>query len=117
GTINDTPNFLAGVDYLVLPTESEGLPNVVLEAMAMGVPVVSTDVSDIPTLVGNTGFIARPSDVDSIAESILAMQRLDVQGRRQLSIAARERIVAHYSLEAAAERFWNAHLELLESFQ
>jgi len=116
GTIDDTPSFLASIDYLVLPSESEGLPNVVLEAMAMCRPVVSTRVSDVPVLVDNTGFLADPSDDGSLADAILAMQRQGVEGRARLAGLARKRIEAYYSIDVAAKRFWDAHTELLDAY-
>lgn len=117
GTINDTPSFLSTIDYLVLPSESEGLPNVVLEAMAMRRPVVSTNVSDIPVLVGDTGFIVEPSNRAALSEAILQMQALGKNGRIGLGNLARARIEREYSIEVAAERFWNAHLELLDAYR
>jgi len=116
GTIDDTPSFLATIDYLVLPSESEGLPNVVLEAMAMRKPVVSTRVSDVPILIGDTGFIAEPSNASSLADAILAMQNLGPTGRQEFGDKARERIECHYSIEVASKRFWDAHTELIDAY-
>lgn len=57
---------------LVLPSLSEGLPNVVLEAMSMGLPVVATNVSGIPEIVndGETGFLVEPRNSKSIVLSV-----------------------------------------------
>jgi len=115
GTINATPEFLATIDYLVLPSDSEGLPNVVLEAMAMGKPVVATRVSDIPTVIADSGILADPSDVVSMSNAILSMQQLGVQGRQSLGDRARLRVEEEYAMEVAADRFWRAHLELVRS--
>lgn len=115
GTINDIPSFLATIDYLVLPSESEGLPNVVLEAMAMKRPVVSTRVSDVPILIGDTGFIVEPSDADALASAILAMQSLGPSGRNELGNQARKRIERGYSIEVASRRFWDAHTDLINA--
>jgi len=53
----------------VLPSVSEGSPNVILEAMALGVPVIATEVGGIPDLIkhGETGFLTQPGNVGEIA--------------------------------------------------
>jgi len=113
GSIDDTPGFLASIDYLVLPSESEGLPNVVLEAMAMARPVIATAVSDVPILVADTGLLVPPADVDAMAEAIADLQRRSPDERRELGRRARRRIEDEYAIALSAERFWDAHLELL----
>jgi glycosyltransferase involved in cell wall biosynthesis len=61
GHTDDTPAFLANATFLAHTSDSEGCPNVVMEAMACGRAVVATDVGDIPDLVenGETGFVVR----------------------------------------------------------
>lgn len=64
--------FMSAADVFVLSSESEGRPNVVLEAMASGLPVVVTDVGDIKSFIvnGRDGFIVKVNDVDSLASRI-----------------------------------------------
>jgi glycosyltransferase involved in cell wall biosynthesis len=113
GTVHDVTGFLASIDYLVLPSEIEGLPNVVLEAMAMRRPVVATRVSDVPTLLGDTGFLADPGEVASLREALRQMQSLTPAAREALGRRARARVEQRYDLRVVAERFWQAHLDLL----
>jgi glycosyltransferase involved in cell wall biosynthesis len=113
GSIDDTPAFLKSIDYLVLPSESEGLPNVVLEAMAMGRPVVATRISDVPVLVSDTGLLVPPSDAEALAAALADMHARGPEGRSAFGRAARARIEAEYDIAKSAERFWDAHLELL----
>lgn len=80
-------------DVLVLPSHSEGLPNVVLEAMACGLPVVATNVGGIPEAVvhGETGFLVSPGDHQELAARILTLaQNPDL--RRTMGAAGRRRI-------------------------
>jgi len=82
GFTKDVDAELAQVDIFVLPSLfGEGLPMVVLEAMAGGLPVVSTDVEGIPEAIrdGIDGLIARPGDPEDLAERIdlLLTGRLD----------------------------------------
>jgi glycosyltransferase involved in cell wall biosynthesis len=64
--------YLAGARMLVLPSRQEGQPNVVMEAMALGVPVVATRVGGVPDLVadGETGLLAEPGDASGLARAI-----------------------------------------------
>ncbi len=113
GTCTDVPAFLAETDYLVLSSEVEGAPNAVIEAMAMRRPVVATRVSDVPSIVGETGLLAEPGDVASLAAAIAAMQGLSGEARAALGADARLRVEREYDVKVVAERFWEAHRQLL----
>lgn len=62
---------------LVLPSLGEALPNVILEAMSVGTPVIATDVGSIPDVIehGKTGFLLKPKDVDNLRKYILILLR------------------------------------------
>lgn len=72
GYRSDVGALLQSLDVFVLPSWTEGLPLVVLEAMAAGVPVVATRVGGTPELVadGESGFLVEPRDVDGLAQAI-----------------------------------------------
>lgn len=85
--------WMKASDVLVLPSHNEGLPNVVLEAMACGLPVVATSVGGIPEAVvhGETGFLVAAGACPELASRILALaQNPDL--RRSMGKAARRRI-------------------------
>jgi glycosyltransferase involved in cell wall biosynthesis len=90
---------------VVLASTMEGLPNVVLEAMAHGRPVVATPVGGIPSLVTDdeTGYLVPVGDVRALRAAI---ERLlgDPELRRRLGTAARERVSAYCSWERVTER-------------
>ncbi|MBS3967372.1 MAG: glycosyltransferase [Truepera sp.] len=113
GTVEDVPGFMTGVDYLVLCSDTEGLPNAVLEAMAMRRPVVATSVSDLPRLVSEIGFTAEPGNATSLALALRQMRHLPPEQRMAMGTKARERVLTHYDLNAISERFWRAHLEIV----
>lgn len=114
GLVDNTPNFHASIDYLVLTSEHEGTPNVILEAQSMEKPVVSTLVSDMAMMLENSGMTAEINDPASIGEAMARMNRLSHQERQALGKNGREKVVKRHELHNAAKTFWQAHLDLLE---
>ncbi|HVX40282.1 MAG TPA: glycosyltransferase [Gemmatimonadaceae bacterium] len=82
----------------------EGFSNALGEALACGVPVVSTDVGDAREIVGPCGAIVPPDDVAAFAAALVALLR-DTESRRRLGDAARTRLVDRYSIAAIAEEY------------
>ena len=72
GQVHDTTSYYAAADVLVLPSLTEGSPNVLLEAMAAGIPVVATEVGGIPEIVCHreSALLAPPQRPDLLAETI-----------------------------------------------
>lgn len=68
----EIPDTMRRFDFLVLPSFSEGRPNVVMEAMASGLPVIATTVGGIPDIIisGETGILVKPGDDDELAGAI-----------------------------------------------
>ena len=69
---DEIPVWMSAADILVLPSYSEGLPNVVMEALSCGTPAIVTDVGGCPEVVrdGETGFVVPVGDVDALVERI-----------------------------------------------
>ena len=114
GVVDDAPAFLAGLDLLVLPSDTEGLPNAVLEAHAMGVPVVATDVSDVRELVGDGGAVVPAGDAAALAAALGDWCTRPAAERRAAGARGRERVRGEFAMPVAAARFWAAHDDLLE---
>jgi glycosyltransferase involved in cell wall biosynthesis len=89
--------------------DRDGIPNVLIEAMAQRVPVISTDVSGISELVTpmENGLLVPEKDVDALAFAIDRLLR-DYDLRRRMGDNGRARVLRHFSLETSASAVWNA---------
>lgn len=98
------------VDVFVLPSRDEGMPNVVLEAMASGLPVAASRVAGAEDLVaeGETGFLVPPEDADALAAALRKLTD-DADLRAVLGARGRARVEAEFTWRAAA----TAYLDLL----
>ena len=105
GYRDDVPALLAGCDVFCLPSELEGLPLVVLEAMAQAKPVVATAVGGTPELVadGETGVLVPQGDVEALAAALDALLR-DPERARRMGEAGRARVEREFSLASSTER-------------
>jgi glycosyltransferase involved in cell wall biosynthesis len=104
GHREDAELLYPAFDLAMLSSLYEGLPYVLLEAMAYGVPVIATDVLGSRDVVidGETGFLARVSDPDHIADRTLVMLE-DKPFHRRCGQAARERVAKEFSFDAFIE--------------
>lgn len=111
----DVPRILQAADCLVLPSLWEGMPNVVLEAMAAGLPVVATRVEGVDELVlpDQTGFIVSPASSNELAA---ALERIlcDPDRARRMGEAGRGRIASEFNWDVMAERYDALYTRLLK---
>jgi glycosyltransferase involved in cell wall biosynthesis len=96
--------FLVAADVVVLPSLTEGLPNALLEAMALARPCVATAVGGIPELIehGSSGWLVKPGDPGSLAEGLTSLLR-DPERARAFGDAARERVRERFSIARMVE--------------
>jgi glycosyltransferase involved in cell wall biosynthesis len=87
----DVPEWLSASDFFVLPTLAEGSPNAIIEAMACGLPIVSSDIASVrETVDESSAILVDPMDVGAIAAVLEQLMR-DVSLRRRLGEGALER--------------------------
>ncbi|MBX3348470.1 MAG: glycosyltransferase family 4 protein [Nitrospira sp.] len=100
GAIHDIPAFLSGAKFLVHTSQSEGCPNVVMEAMACGLPVVAMETGEIPYLVedGKTGFVVRQEDEATFTKYVSLLFSNDGLCLK-MGEAAREKAKREFTLE------------------
>jgi len=100
----DVPALLNNSSFLIHASELEGCPNVVMEAMACGRPVLSTDVGDVSHLVedGNSGFVVSQNDDDSLLNRMRTLID-DPDLCRRFGAAARRKAIKEFSVQRMAE--------------
>jgi glycosyltransferase involved in cell wall biosynthesis len=104
---------LAGADVLLHASVAEGIPNVVLEAMACAVPVVVTDVGGVTEAVsdGVEGYVVEPRDPEQLAQALFRLAR-DPALRARMGSAGRKRIEAGSTLDAQVQDFLDMYHEV-----
>lgn len=113
GERNDIPALVAGFDIAVLPSAwGEGFPNVIGEAMASGVPCVATAVGDCAWVVGPHGVIVPPRQSEALAYALERLSGLGADARHQLGLAARARIIQHFSIQEVVRQYEALHLQV-----
>lgn len=107
----DLADLLATAALLVLPSYSEGLPRVVMEAMGAGVPVIATPVGGLPELIedGHTGYLVPPGDERALGDRMSAILG-DPESASRIAGAARARALRVFS----TEEYVNGYQTLLE---
>lgn len=113
GNCPDVPEQLAMADYGVLTSTHEGLPLALIEEMAMGLPVVASDIPGNHELIvkSRAGVLFQPGDVDALAEA-LCSRITDYSARRIESQRARQFVIDHYSEERMMSEYERFFLSL-----
>jgi glycosyltransferase involved in cell wall biosynthesis len=111
---HDVLTFFRAADIFALPSIWEGLPISILEAMALGVPTISTNINAIPEAVKDleTGLLIEAGDSAALAGAILRLKN-DPELRESLSLKGREFVLANFDERDAAAFALNAYEECL----
>jgi glycosyltransferase involved in cell wall biosynthesis len=107
GSVNhmDIPIYHSLSDIFVLPTlRQEGLPYVILEAMACGKPIVASKIGGIPSVIedGKEGFLIKPGDIKALKERIIYLLK-NPQDRESMGERGRGKVVKEFSKERMVE--------------
>ena len=113
GSRTDVPSLLRQMDLFVLPSLWEGLPTVIMEAMACGVPVIATDIPGTNEIVqdGITGWLVPEKNPDRIAEAIIFA--LDNHQARERVCQNAKKNLNRYSIEEVARQYSDLYKELM----
>ena len=105
GNQKDMVSVYKAIDIFVLPSLTEGLPLVLLEAMSMGLAVVATGVGAVPYVIGEgEGIIVPPQNTKALNEAVLGLVA-DPSHRNAVSIKARERAVNDFSIGSFSNKY------------
>ena len=113
GHCDDISKRLEKLDILMMTSDHEGLPMILLEAMALKVPVIAHATGGIPALLdnGNCGVLVKAHCPEGYAEEILHLSRSEAE-RSRLAEKALERVKSHYSAEANARNYIEQYSEI-----
>lgn len=103
GAVTDMPGFLHRLDAFLLPSDHEGTPAALLEAMACGLPCIATKVGGMPALLGEAGILVARRDPDAIADAVEWLAS-DPGARRTFGHRAAE-LALRQGSDAQAERY------------
>ena len=115
GHRDDVRTLMAQADVVVLPSVAEGLPLVLLEAMAAGRPIVATAVGGVPEIVEDrvTGLLVPPGDAPALAAAVLSVLA-DPRAARELGERGRQRWRDRYDAVRMVEEYCAIYEELLQ---
>jgi teichuronic acid biosynthesis glycosyltransferase TuaC len=107
--------WMKASDLFVLATHTEGMPNVVMEAMACGLPVVTTTVGGLPEAIGDCegAILVPPRDVDRFKDAVLRVLQ-DKELREHMALAARKRAEERFGIQRNARRIMDYLAEVIE---
>lgn len=114
GERHDIPACLNGFDIFCLPSRTEGFPNVLAEAMAVGIPAVATKVGDVAMLAADTVTVVPAGDASAIAQGLLNLISLPASERKICGEAASRSVRQSFSIKAIRKQYDDFYQQLVE---
>lgn len=103
--VSDMPAFYQSIDAFLMTSITEGFPNVLVEAMASGLPCISTDVGDAKYIVQDLGSIVPPRNAQALADAILAYAQKTQVEKQALKQLTRERVEQNFSIATVSRQY------------
>jgi glycosyltransferase involved in cell wall biosynthesis len=113
GERTDVPQCLVAMDIFCLHSRTEGFPNVLAEAMAMGLPCVTTDVGDAAMLLADAGVVVPKGNAVALALGVGKLLALEQGALHKLGMQAKGRVEAEFSMKRAREQFEDIYRTML----
>lgn len=113
GRRDDIAYLTSALDISCLSSTGEAFPNVLGEAMACGVPCVTTDAGDSALIVGDTGIVVPPNNPAALAEALRQMIEMGDAGRRALGEKARRRVLERFNLPDIVSKYEDLYRRIL----
>jgi glycosyltransferase involved in cell wall biosynthesis len=116
GARQDLPQLMNACDAFVLSSAVEGLPMVLLEAAATGIPAVATDVGGVAEAVlhARTGLLVPPGDADTLAAAMSELAALPPEARARMAQSARDHAIARFEMHSIAAQWKDLYQQLLK---
>lgn len=117
GWQSNLQNFFGECDALILPSYCEGLPLVILDAMAQAKPVIATRVNGIPEAVidRETGFLVNPGDIKGLAMAMINLAK-DRTRAIQMGLRGRERCLEKFTLETSVNKVLKLYAAIIPAW-
>ena len=115
GFRGDGPACMAAADATVLASAWEGLPNVMIESLAVGTPVVCTDVGGVREIVkhGESGFVVPPRDPHALAGGMWSLMARSAKRRHAMGLTGRHHVERHFALDRVVDQWSGLVYELV----
>jgi glycosyltransferase involved in cell wall biosynthesis len=103
--VSDMPAFYQSIDAFLMTSITEGFPNVLVEAMASGLPCISTDVGDAKYIVQDLGAIVPPRNAQALADAILAYVHKTETEKKALKQETHDRVEQNFSIQTVSRQY------------
>ncbi len=115
GRIDNMPQFYCGIDCFILSSVAEGLPRVILEAMAAGVLCIASNIGGIPEILdsGRLGFLVPPENPDALANMMLKIANMTQYEKSIIISGAKNNIKENYNHTVLIKRIENIYGDLI----
>jgi glycosyltransferase involved in cell wall biosynthesis len=107
--------FYSSLDLFVLSSVGEGVPNVLLEAMSVGLPCIASEVGDVKRVLADTGLIVPPENSERLALAINTILALPQTERESIGVRSRGRIRERYSKSRMMDSFTAIYKNAIET--
>lgn len=114
GQQSNVEDLMKTFDLLCLSSKAEGFPNVIGEAMATGIPCVTTDVGDAKDIVGKTGWVVPPNDPISLANCMDSALKNSKGQLEKYGNIARKKIINNFSIEGVKNQYISLYNSTLD---
>ncbi len=117
GQTQDVRPYIAKADAVVLPSYREGIPRVLLEAMAMAKPIITTDSVGCREVCkdGQNGFLVRPKDPQSLAEAMENFLKTSPEEKRKMGALGRSIVLTMFDEKIIIQKYLNLIHELIKA--